>query len=70
MPKEIINKEDSGNGNTGHDGNNVFYTQVPGVDMSQVIPSRPHIVKENSSRVEVKRTKERHTKNQALRERQ
>jgi hypothetical protein len=42
------------NGNAGSSSTTVISTQVPGVDMSQVIPSSPHIVKENSSKVDTK----------------
>ena len=32
-------------------------TQLPGIDNSLVIPARPHIVKENSSKAETKEIK-------------
>jgi len=46
----------SGNnsGNTRSSTTTVVSTQVPGVDMTQVIASPPHLVKENSAKVETK----------------
>ena len=40
--------------NNGSSTTRVISTQVPGVDMTQVIASPPHLVKENSSKVETK----------------
>jgi hypothetical protein len=35
----------------------VVSTQVPGVDMTQVIASQPYMVKENSSKIETREIK-------------
>jgi hypothetical protein len=51
------------NGNPNGGGSNesntaaVVSTQVPGVDMTQVIPSQPYMVKENSSKIETREVK-------------
>jgi hypothetical protein len=62
MPKSNTNNGTSGNGNAGSSTTTVVSTQVPGVDMTQVIASPPHLVKENSARVEVKVINESHRK--------
>lgn len=41
-------------GNAGTTNSTVVSTRVPGVDMTQVIASPPHLVKENSAKVETK----------------
>lgn len=53
----ILNTEVSLNGEKSNAGSSttiVVSTQVPGVDMTQVIASPPHLVKENSAEVDVK----------------
>ena len=42
-------RQASGNNNAGSSATTVFSTQVPGVDMTQVIASPPYLVKENSA---------------------
>ena len=41
-------------GNTESSTTSPVYTRVPGVDMTLVIASPPHLVKENSAKVETK----------------
>lgn len=52
MPKNNSNNE--GTGKAGSSSTTVISTQVPGIDMTQVIASPPHLVKENSAKVETK----------------
>jgi hypothetical protein len=62
MPKDNINNGNPGNSNAGASTTTVVSTQVPGVDMTQVIASPPHLVKENSAKIEVKVIREDHRK--------
>jgi hypothetical protein len=57
MSKNNSNNGASANNNSGNTSSStttVVSTQVPGVDMTQVIASPPHLVKENSAKVETK----------------
>lgn len=54
MSKSDSNNGANGNSNAGPSTSTVVSTQVPGVDMTQVIASPPHLVKENSAKIEVK----------------
>lgn len=54
MAKSSSDNSVNQNGNTGSSTTTVITTQVPGVDMTQVIASPPHLVRENSAKVEVK----------------
>lgn len=54
MSKNTSNKDAQVNGTTGSGIQTAISTQVPGVDMTQVIASPPHLVKENSAKVETK----------------
>jgi hypothetical protein len=62
MSKNIPINGASANGNAGSGTTFVVSTQVPGVDMTQVIASPPHLVKENSAKVDTKVTNEVHPK--------
>ena len=62
MPNNKINNIASENGDAGSGNATMVSTQVPGVDMSQVITSSPHLVKENSAKVEVKAINGNHRK--------
>jgi hypothetical protein len=62
MSKNNINNGASGDNNTGSSTTTVISTQVPGVDMTQVIASPPHLVKENSAKYDVKVINENHRK--------
>ena len=58
MANTVANNNNNGNaGNNGSSATTVVSTQLPGIDNSLVIPSRPHIVKENSSKAETKEIK-------------
>ena len=50
------------NSNAGSSTATVVTTQVPGVDMTQVIASPPHLVKENSAKIDVKAINGSHRK--------
>lgn len=50
------------NNNSGSTTTTVVTTQVPGVDMTQVIASPPHLVKENSAKIDVKAVNASHRK--------
>jgi len=54
MSKNTPNNAVKTNSNAGSSTTTVITTQVPGVDMTQVIASSPHLVKENSAKVETK----------------
>lgn len=54
MSKNTSNNGTQVNSNAGSSSTTVISTQVPGVDMTQVIASSPHLVKENSAKVETK----------------
>lgn len=54
MSKNNSNNGAAGSKNAGSSVTPVVSTQVPGVDMTQVIASPPHLVKENSAKIEVK----------------
>ena len=62
MPNNNTNKTTSGNGGAASSTTTVVSTQVPGVDMTQVIASPPHLVKENSAKVDVRVINENHRK--------
>jgi len=62
MSKNNAKNGVSENNNAGSNTTTVISTQVPGVDMTQVIASPPHLVKENSAKIEVKEIKESHRK--------
>jgi hypothetical protein len=62
MPKNNSNNGTPRNSNTGSSTTTVVTTQVPGVDMTQVIASPPHLVKENSAKIDVKAIDESHRK--------
>ncbi len=57
-----MNNGKPGNSNGGSSTTTVVTTQVPGVDMTQVIASPPHLVKENSAKIDVKAVNENHRK--------
>ena len=59
MSKNTSNNGAQVNGNAESSTTIVISTQVPGVDMTQVIASPPHLVKENSAKVETKVINER-----------
>jgi len=54
MSKNNSNTRTTRNSNAGSSTTTVVTTQVPGVDMTQVIASPPHLVKENSAKIDVK----------------
>ncbi len=54
MSKSTSNSAAQTNNNSGSSTTTITTTQVPGVDMTQVIASSPHLVKENSAKVETK----------------
>jgi|GEM_PF-2436378 len=54
MSESTSNNTGQTNNNVGSSSTTVITTQVPGVDMTQVIASSPHLVKENSAKVETK----------------
>jgi hypothetical protein len=62
MPKNNSNNGAPRNSNAGSSTTTVVTTQVPGVDMTQVIASPPHLVKENSAKIDVKVINENHRK--------
>jgi hypothetical protein len=62
MPKNNPNNGRPRNGNAGSSTTTLVSTQVPGVDMSQLIASPPHLVKENSAKIDVKAINENHRK--------
>jgi hypothetical protein len=51
MPKNNTNNGKPGNSNAGSRTTPIVSTQVPGVDMTQVIAPPPHLVKENSAKL-------------------
>jgi hypothetical protein len=56
MTDKAFNSDKPINGNTGSSSTTVVSTRVPGVDMTQVIASPPHLIKENAAKVETKVT--------------
>lgn len=62
MPKNNTNNGKPGNSNAGSRTTPIVSTQVPGVDMTQVIAPPPHLVKENSAKIDVKAINENHRK--------
>ncbi len=54
MAKSNIKNNTPGSSDIGSLSTTAVSTQVPGVDMAQVIASPPHLVKENSARVDLK----------------
>ena len=62
MSKNNANNGVQGNGNGGSSTTTFVSTQVPGVDMTQVIASPPHLVKENSAKIEIKEVRDSHRK--------
>lgn len=54
MSKNNIKNNSPGSSNVGSHTATAVSTQVPGVDMTQVIVFPPHLVKENSAKVDVK----------------
>jgi hypothetical protein len=62
MLKNSSNNGTPKNSNGGSSGTTVVTTQVPGVDMTQVIASPPHLVKENSAKNDAKAINENHRK--------
>jgi hypothetical protein len=45
------------NGNAEQGSTAIVSIQIPGIDMTEVIPSKPYMIKENSSRIETKELK-------------
>ena len=62
MSKNNSNTRTLRNSNAGSSTTAVVTTQVPGVDMTQVIASPPHLVKENSAKIDVKAINDNHRK--------
>ena len=62
MSKNTSNTGTPRNSNAGSSTTTVVTTQVPGVDMTQVIASPPHLVKENSAKIDVKTINGSHRK--------
>jgi len=54
MFKSNMKNNTPGSNNSGSRTTTAVSTQVPGVDMTKVIASPPHLVKENSAKVDVK----------------
>ncbi|HLY71815.1 MAG TPA: hypothetical protein VKR53_18910 [Puia sp.] len=56
MPENNSSNGAQTNGNNSGNGaaatSTVVFTKIPGVDMTQVIASPPHLIKENSFKVE------------------
>ena len=51
------NSTESGTSQTGSSTKTFISTQLPGVDMTQVIASEPYMVKENSSKIQTREIK-------------